>query len=173
MTTLSINFFNATINDELKKEFIQTVSHEATSMTIEMLNDAISRLEKQADSIHKDIDENGDDEAFSKTRKLDGILASIAENEEARTKCEEAQAITLPIYEKVVTAMSEKNKDHFGNNKDVVRTVLRVLATWDNSKLVKYAIFRHSSRRHCMKRLRLYTSHLKQEKMATLLCLKM
>ena len=36
--------------------------------------------------------------------------------------------------------MSEKNADHFGNSKDVVRTVLRVLATWDNSKLVKYAI---------------------------------
>ena len=36
--------------------------------------------------------------------------------------------------------MSEKNKVHFGNNNDVVRTVLRVLATWNNSKLVKYAI---------------------------------
>ena len=36
--------------------------------------------------------------------------------------------------------MSEKNADHFGNNKDTVRTVLRVLATWDNSKLIKYAI---------------------------------
>ena len=36
--------------------------------------------------------------------------------------------------------MSDKNADHFGNSKDTVRTVLRVLATWNNSKLVKYAI---------------------------------
>jgi len=36
--------------------------------------------------------------------------------------------------------MSLRNANGFGNNKDVVRTVLRVLASWDNSKLVKYAI---------------------------------
>ena len=36
--------------------------------------------------------------------------------------------------------MSTRNENGFGNSKDVVRTVLRVLATWDNSKLVKYAI---------------------------------
>ena len=36
--------------------------------------------------------------------------------------------------------MSQKNADHFGNSADVVRTVLRVLGSWDNSKLVKYAI---------------------------------
>jgi hypothetical protein len=36
--------------------------------------------------------------------------------------------------------MSVKNKDGYGNKKDVVRTVLRVLGSWNNSKLVKYAI---------------------------------
>ena len=140
MTTLSINFYAGNINEALKNEFMQAVNHELANMNIEFLNDAIERLEKQASSLRKDIDENGDDDAFSKTRKLDGILASIGDNTDARTKCEESQAQTLEIYEKVVSAMSEKNKDHFGNSKDVVRTVLRVLATWNNSKLVKYAI---------------------------------
>ena len=95
---------------------------------------------KPASSIQKDIDDNGDDETGTKQKKLDGINATIADNTDARVKCEESQAQTLDIYNKVVSAMSEKNKDHFGNNKDVVRTVLRVLASWDNSKLVKYAI---------------------------------
>lgn len=140
MATLSINFYASNITDELKNEFMQAVNHELARMSIESLNDSIDRLEKQASSIRKDIDENGDDDASSKTRKLDGVLASIEDNKDARTKCEESQVKTLDSYDKVVTAMSEKNADHFGNSKDVVRTVLRVLATWDNSKLVKYAI---------------------------------
>ena len=140
MTTLSINFYNATITDELKNEFMQAVNHELTGMNIESLNDSITRLEKQASSIQKDIDDNGDDEACTKQKKLDGINATISDNKDLRTKCEESQAQTLDIYNKVVSAMSEKNKDHFGNSKDVVRTVLRVLATWNDSKLVRYAI---------------------------------
>lgn len=140
MTTLSINFYAGNINDTLKAEFMQAVSHELAEMNIEALNDSISRLEKQVSSIQKDINDNGDDEAGTKQKKLDGILATIGDNKEARTKCEKSQAQTLDIYNKVVSTMTEKNKDHFGNSKDVVRTVLRVLATWDNSKLVKYAI---------------------------------
>lgn len=139
-TTLSINFYSATINEALKNEFMQAISHELAGMNIEALTESISRLEKQASSIQKDIDDNGDDEAGTKQKKLDGINATINDNKDARTKCEESQAQTLDIYNKVVSTMSEKNKDHFGNNKDVVRTVLRVLATWNNSKLVKYAI---------------------------------
>lgn len=137
---LSINFYATNITDELKNEFMQAINHELAGMNVESLNDSISRLEKHASSIQKDIDDNGDDEVGTKQKKLDGILATINDNKDSRTKCEESQAQTLDIYNKVVSAMSEKNKDHFGNNKDVVRTVLRVLATWDNSKLVKYAI---------------------------------
>lgn len=140
MTTLSINFYSATINEALKNEFIQAISHELAGMNIEALTESIDRLDKQATSLRKDIADNGDDEAGTKQKKLDGILATINDNKDLRTKCEESQAQTLDIYNKVVSAMSEKNKDHFGNNKDVVRTVLRVLATWNNSKLVKYAI---------------------------------
>ena len=137
---LSINFYAGNINDTLKAEFMQAVNHETADMTIAYLNDAISRLQKQADSLRKDIDENGDDEGFSKTRKLDGILANIATNEKAKDKAVEDSEATQEVYDKVVTAMSLRNKDGFGNSKDVVRTVLRVLGSWDNSKLVKYAI---------------------------------
>ncbi len=137
---LSINFYASNINEALKNEFMQAINHELAEMNIEALNDSISRLEKQVSSIQKDINDNGDDEAGTKQKKLDGILATIGDNKEARTKCEKSQAQTLDIYNKVVFTMTEKNKDHFGNSKDVVRTVLRVLATWDNSKLVKYAI---------------------------------
>lgn len=137
---LSINFYAGNINDTLKAEFMQAVNHETADMTITYLNDAISRLQKQADSLRKDIDENGDDEGFSKTRKLDGILANIATNEKSKDKAIEDSEATQEVYDKVVTAMSLRNKDGFGNSKDVVRTVLRVLGSWNNSKLVKYAI---------------------------------
>ena len=137
---LSINFYAGNINDTLKAEFMQAVNHETADMTIAYLNDAISRLQKQADSLRKDIDENGDDEGFSKTRKLDGILANIATNEKAKDKAVEDSEATQEVYDKVITAMSLRNKDGFGNSKDVVRTVLRVLGSWNNSKLVKYAI---------------------------------
>ena len=140
MTTLSINFYAGKINDTLKAEFMQAVNHETADMTIAYLNDAISRLQKQAGSLRKDIDENGDDEGFSKTRKLDGILANIATNEKAKDKSVKDSETTQEVYDKVVTAMSLRNKDGFGNSKDVVRTVLRVLGSWNNSKLVKYAI---------------------------------
>ena len=137
---LSINFYAGNITDEARNEFMQAVNHETSDMTIAYLNDTISRLQKQADSLRKDIDENGDDEGFSKTKKLDGILANIATNEKAKDKSVEDSEATQEVYEKVVTAMSLRNKDGFGNDKDVVRTVLRVLGSWDNSKLVKYAI---------------------------------
>ena len=139
-TTLSINFYAEGITEELKNNFMQAVSHELADMNIASLNDSISRLEKQASSIQKDINDNGDDEAGTKQKKLDGINATISDNKDTREKWEKSQEQTLDIYNAVVTTMSEKNKDHFGNSKDVVRTVLRVLATWNDSKLVKYAI---------------------------------
>lgn len=137
---LQINFLNKNITPELKTEFMQAIDHEFSAMSIELLNDSISRLEKREKNLRKDLSENGDDEASSKTRKLDAILAEIASNKEERTKLEGFQADTIEAYDRVVSTMSEKNADHFGNSKDVVRTVLRVLATWNDSKLVKYAI---------------------------------
>ena len=139
-TTLSINFYAGNINDTLKDEFMQAVAHEATSMSIQLCNDNISRTEKRIDSLNKKIDEEGDDENYTLTRQLDAEKAKLETLNGEKSTLEEELATTLEIYTKVVDAMSIKNKDGFGNKKDVVRTVLRVLASWDNSKLVKYAI---------------------------------
>ena len=142
MTTniLSINFYAETINDSTKAEFMQAVAHEATSMSIQLCNDNISRTEKRIDSLNKKIDEEGDDESYTLTRQLDAEKAKLETLNGEKSTLEEELATTLEVYTKVVDAMSIKNKDGFGNKKDVVRTVLRVLASWDNSKLVKYAI---------------------------------
>lgn len=142
MTTniLSINFYAETINDSTKAEFMQAVAHEATSMSIQLCNDNISRTEKRIDSLNKKIDEEGDDESYTLTRQLDAEKAKLETLNGEKSTLEEELATTLEVYTKVVDTMSIKNKDGFGNKKDVVRTVLRVLASWDNSKLVKYAI---------------------------------
>lgn len=129
-TTLSINFYATTINDSAKAEFMQAVAHENSEMNVQLLSDSIAKLEK------KIANENGnysDEEVQAFQVQLDSAI-------ESRTEFEEKSASTLEVYTKVVDAMSIKNKDGFGNKKDVVRTVLRVLASWDNSKLVKYAI---------------------------------
>lgn len=143
MTTtniLSINFYAETINDTTKAEFMQAVAHEATSMSIQLCNDNISRTEKRIDSLNKKIDEEGDDESYTLARQLDAEKAKLETLNGEKSTLEEELATTLKVYTKVVDAMSIKNKDGFGNKKDVVRTVLRVLASWNNSKLVKYAI---------------------------------
>ena len=45
--TLSINFWNEKITDELKNEFMQAVTFEANSMNIQMLDEQIEKLEKK------------------------------------------------------------------------------------------------------------------------------
>lgn len=140
MRTLSINFYATNINETLKEDFNTAISHELASMNIQLLNDAIDRLDKQATALSKDIEENGDDENGTKNKKLDGILASIDDNKTTRTEYEKEQEETTDTYNKVIENMTQKNDAHFGNKKDTVRTVLRVLATCNNSKLVKYAI---------------------------------
>ena len=95
---LSINFFNNNINDALKAEFMDAVNHESTSMYMQLVRDTISRLNKQADSLRKDLEDNGDDEEGTKQKKLDGIMASVHDNEHLIIKCEESQAATLPTF---------------------------------------------------------------------------
>ena len=132
MTTniLSINFYAETINDSAKTDFMQAVAHENYEMTIQLLNDTIAKLEKKI----------ANDNGTYTDEEVQAFESQKIELEESRTQYEEKSASTLEVYNKVVDAMSIKNKDGFGNKKDVVRTVLRVLASWDNSKLVKYAI---------------------------------
>lgn len=139
-TTLNINFFAKNINETLKADFMTAVEHETTDMLIQLCNDDIARTNKRIASLSKQIDENGDDEAYTLTRKLDAEKAKLETLNKAKAGFEEDSADTLEVYNKVVDTMSLRNKDGFGNSKDVVRTVLRVLGSWNNSKLVKYAI---------------------------------
>lgn len=128
--TLAINFISENITEELRTEFMTAVEYEKCSMMVQKINDNLARLNKKIDN------ENGiysDEEvALAKKEKEDA--------EKEVTALEERMDSTLKVYTKVVDEMSKKNEHGFGNHKDVVRTVLRVLATWDNSQLVKYAI---------------------------------
>lgn len=130
MTTLSINFYAEELSQELKAEFMQAISHEKADMTIQLLRDTIAKLEKK---IANENDTYSEEEVQAFQVQLDDAQESLE-------KFEESHADTLEVYNKVVDAMSLRNEHGFGNSKDNVRTVLRVLASWDNSKLVKYAI---------------------------------
>lgn len=134
-TMLSINFFAEEITNELRSEFMTAVRHEAASMNIQMLDNDISRLETRLNNV-----QNSDKSEDEKKVLVADLEQKISDSKKSKESFEQEQAETLEVYTKVVTAMSAKNADGFGNHKDVVRTVLRVLASWDNSKLVKYAI---------------------------------
>ena len=136
MKTLSINFYSATINNDLRNEFHSAINYESADMNIQLLDTDISRLETRIANIKNN--ENKTEE--EKTVELADLTAKLEEKKASRSEFEQTKNNLAEVYNKVITAMSEKNDNHFGNNKDVVRTVLRVLATWNNSKLVKYAI---------------------------------
>lgn len=138
--TLSINFYATNITDELKIEFMQAIKYESASMTIQLLNDDIQRLKKRVVSLKEDIAKNGDDESYTKQKKIDYIVITINDKKTDIEKLEKIQLELVDSYNKVIAAMTEKNVNHFGNSKDVVCTIFRVLATLNNSKLVKYAI---------------------------------
>ncbi len=133
MTTLAINFFAENATEEMKAEFMQAVSHEFSEMSIQMTDASIAQTEKK---ISTATGEN----STATEEEIAGLRAQLAKLEKIKEDFQADSAETLEIYNKVVDAMSLKNENHFGNDKDVVRTVLRVLATWNNSKLVKYAI---------------------------------
>ena len=135
-TTLSINFYKKNITEELRNEFHSAISYENADMNIQLLDTDISRLETRITNLKNNEDKTEEEKAV----ELADLTAKLEEKKVLRSDFEQKKADLVEVYNKVVSAMSEKNADHFGNNKDVVRTVLRVLATWNNSKLVKYAI---------------------------------
>ena len=137
--TLMINFFATDITPEKKVELMTAINHEETDMRIKLTDDNISRTQKRIDSINKDITENGDEDG-TLHKLLDAKDAELVALKDEKAQLESNLASTLEVYTKVVDNMSMKNKDGFGNKKDVVRTVLRVLASYADSKLVKYAI---------------------------------
>lgn len=132
-TILAINFFAENATEEQKLEFMQAVAHEFSEMSIQLTDSSIAQIERKITSA---TSEN----STATEEEIEALRIQLAKLQETRTQFETDSTETLDTYNKVVDAMSLKNENHFGNNKDVVRTVLRVLATWDNSKLVKYAI---------------------------------
>lgn len=136
MATLGINFYATNINDTLRNDFHSAISYENADMNIQLLDTDISRLETRITNLKNNEDKTEDEKAV----ELADLTAKLEEKKVLRSEFEQEKADLVEVYNKVVSAMSEKNAEHFGNNKDVVRTVLRVLATWNNSKLVKYAI---------------------------------
>lgn len=135
-TTLSINFYKKNITEELRNDFHSAISYENADMNIQLLDTDISRLETRITNLKNNKDKTEEEKSI----ELADLNAKLEEKKASRSEFEQEKTDLAEVYNKVVSAMSEKNKDHFGNNKDVVRTVLRVLATWNNSKLVKYAI---------------------------------
>ena len=131
-----IHFYKKNITEELRNEFHSAISYENADMNIQLLNTDISRLETRITNLKNNEDKTEEEKAV----ELADLTAKLEEKKVLRSEFEQKKADLVEVYNKVVSAMSEKNADHFGNNKDVVRTVLRVLATWNNSKLVKYAI---------------------------------
>lgn len=128
MTKLNINFLKESISEEMKNEFFTAVKHEETSMLISQCKDNIEKLEK---SLKKD--DITEEEVKALTVKLEAEKSVLETLKESSKE-------TLETFNKVVSALTEKNKDHFGNKHEVVRNVLRILATWDNSGLIKYAL---------------------------------
>lgn len=128
--TLSINFFAENITNTAKTELMNAIAHETANMNIQLTKETISKLEKKIAN-EKNTYTTEEVQAFQV--QLDNVTETLA-------NFEESSADTAEVYNKVVTAMSLRNENGYGNDKDVVRTVLRVLGSWDNSKLVKYAI---------------------------------
>lgn len=132
-TTLAINFYAENITEDAKAEFMQAVSHEFSEMSIQFTDTSIAQVEKRISTATGENSKTTEEE-------IAALRSQLAKLEEIKEAFQADSAETLETYNKVIDAMSLKNENHFGNSKDVVRTVLRVLATWNNSKLVKYAI---------------------------------
>ena len=132
---LNINFVKKN-NEGQQNEFDTAIRHELAELNIQQTTNDIKSAEKQLRSV-MDSDTLSEEE---RQKKIDVLNIKLDDLRSALTNFQKNSADTLDIYNKVFAAMTAKNADHFGNDKDVVRTVLRVLATWNNSKLVKYAI---------------------------------
>ena len=130
MKTLSINFYNSNINETLRNEFMQAVQHENALMNISLLDDTIAKLTTKIANTKE----------LYTIEEIEAFKVQLKTVTDTRLKYEAEVYNTEEVYNKVIASMTEKNDNHFGNKKDVVRTVLRVLASWNNSKLVKLAI---------------------------------
>ena len=140
---LKINFLNndATINQIT--ELAQAVRFELCDMTKKMNLDAIA---KQAKIVANEKGTHDEDEIATAQAKIDKLKA---ENVKLSTTMEELRT----VYNSIIEAMTVPNDKGYSNNSDTVRTVLRVVACAENSKLYKYAIipvFENESLYNCL-----------------------
>ena len=136
MMNLNINFLNKNATISQTEDFMTAITHEESKMRIQMLNDDIARIRVRIENLEKNEDKTPE----QKEVESQALTVQLEEAESDLATAEEDSAETLEKYNNVISVMTAENHDHFKNNADVVRTVLRVLATWNNSKLVKYAI---------------------------------
>lgn len=130
MTNLSINFLANGITEDAKIELMQAIDHERISMEIQLTSDEIKKLGNKIENKHEIYTEE----------EVQAFRAQLIEKEAHMKTLKEDSEESRGVHDKVVDTMSLRNENGFGNSKDVVRTVLRVLGTWENGKLVKYAI---------------------------------
>lgn len=133
---LNINFYAENADENTKNTLMLAVEHETCMMTVEMLNDDIARLQTRISNLNGNKTKSEDKKAV----EMADLRNKLAETEAEKVRVEAEAESTLDAYNEVLGAMTIKNENHFGNKADVVQTVLRVLGTWNNSKLVKYAI---------------------------------
>lgn len=136
MMNLNINFLNKNATIKQIEELMTAIMHEESEMNIQLLKDDIARIKTRITNLEKNEDKTPE----QKEVESQALTVQLEEAESALAAAEEDSEDTLEVYNSVISAMTQENHDHFKNNADVVRTVLRVLATWNNSKLVKYAI---------------------------------
>ena len=123
---LSINFKNnATINDQAA--FSQAVKYAGLSMTLELVSDQISALDKK-------IENKG---GKYTPDEVEGFKSKKTLLEVDKETFEEESAGIIAVYESVKDSMVES-----GSIPENVDNILRVIAAAENSKLEKYALKR-------------------------------
>lgn len=127
---LKINFLNEQATVAQVKELADAVQFEYCDMVKAMNLDSIA---KQAKIVANEKGRYDDDEITSAQAKIDKLQA---ENEELSKNMKKLRA----NYDSVITNMTIPNDKGYCNSEDTVRTVLRVVACADNSKLYKHAI---------------------------------
>ena len=127
---LKINFLNNEATLAQAQELAQATRFELCDMTKKMNLDAIA---KQAKIVANEKGNYDEDEVATAQAKIDKLEA---ENEKLDATMEELRT----VYDSVIEAMTVPNDKGYSNNADTVRTVLRVVACAENSKLYKYAI---------------------------------
>lgn len=130
MTTKTTIMALSFVKEDKISKLMSAISFEEQDMAISALSDSKTRIEKSLANENSALSET---KLASLREDLAEVIADIAKAETKRASYEQA-------YSEVVSAMALKNENHFGNDKDSVRNVLRVLATAFNEKLTKYAI---------------------------------